>query len=123
MILTCLSSFAQAKIESINGNVTKGIRMGYKQGRFIFRYTGFAFQKGPGGEPEIIPKDAQIILMITREFLNGDSLKGIKEKLEKEDIPSPTGEPKWTTQTILRIFQNEKYAGDVLLQKTLLPTS
>lgn len=118
MILTCLSSFAQAESESISGNVTKGIRMGYKQGRFSFRYTGFAFQKGPDGEPEIIPKDAQTIRMIAREFLNGDSLKGIKEKLEKAGIPSPAGESKWTTQTILRILQNEKYAGDVLLQKT-----
>ena len=117
MILTCLSSFAQAESESISGNVTKGIRMGYKQGRFAFRYTGFAFQKGPDGEPEIIPKDAQTILMIAREFLNGGSLKGIKEKLEKAGIPSPAGEPKWTTQTIQRILQNEKYAGDVLLQK------
>ena len=71
MILTCLSSFAQAESESISGNVTKGIRMGYKQGRFAFRYTGFAFQKGLDGEPEIIPKDAQTILMIAREFLNG----------------------------------------------------
>ena len=53
-----------------------------------------------------------------REFLNGDSLKRIKEKLEKAGIPSPAGEPKWTTQTIQRILQNEKYAGDVLLQKT-----
>ena len=118
MILTCLSSFAQAESESISGNVTKGIRMGYKQGRFAFRYTGFAFQKGPDGEPEIIPKDAQTIRMIVREFLNGDSLKGIKEKLEKASIPSPARESKWTTQTILRILQNEKYAGDVLLQKT-----
>lgn len=118
MILTCLSSFAQAESESISGNVTKGIRMGYKQGRFAFRYTGFAFQKGLHGEPEIIPKDAQTIRMIAREFLNGDSLKGIKEKLEKASIPSPAGESKWTTQTILRILQNEKYAGDVLLQKT-----
>ena len=88
MILTCLSSFAQAESESISGNVTKGIRMGYKQGRFAFRYTGFAFQKGPDGAPEIIPRDAQTILMIAREFLNGDSLKGIKEKLEKAGIPS-----------------------------------
>ena len=118
MLLTCLSSFAQAESESISGNVTKGIRMGYKQGRFAFRYTGFAFQKGLDGEPEIILKDAQTIRMIAQEFLNGDSLKIIKEKLEKAGILSPAGEPKWTTQTILRILQNEKYAGDVLLQKT-----
>ena len=118
MILTCLSSFAQAESESISGNVTKGIRMGYKQGRFAFRYTGFAFQKGPNGEPEIIPEDAQTIRMIAQEFLNGDSLKIIKEKLEEAGILSPAGESKWTTQAILRILQNEKYAGDVLLQKT-----
>lgn len=118
MILTCLSAFAQAESESISGNVTKGIRMGYKQGRFTFRYTGFAFQRGPDGEPEIIPKDAETIRMIAQSFLNGDSMQGIKEKLEKAGIPSPAGEPKWTTQTILRILQNEKYAGDVLLQKT-----
>lgn len=118
MILTCLSAFAQAESESISGNVTKGIRMGYKQGRFTFRYTGFAFQRGPDGEPEIILKDAETIRMIAQSFLNGDSMQGIKEKLEKAGIPSPAGEPQWTTQTVLRILQNEKYAGDVLLQKT-----
>lgn len=96
MILTCLSAFAQAESESISGNVTKGIRMGYKQGRFTFRYTGFAFQRGPDGEPEIIPKDAETIRMIVQSFLNGDSMQGIKEKLEKAGIPSPAGEPQWT---------------------------
>ncbi len=118
MILTCLSSFAQAESESISGNVTRGIRMGYKNGRFSFRYTGFAFQKGQDGKPEIIEKDAKTILMIAQEFLNGDSLKGIKEKLEEAGIPSPAREPKWTTQAIQRILQNERYAGDILLQKT-----
>lgn len=118
MLLTCLSSFAQAESESISGNVTKGIRMGYKQGRFAFRYTGFAYQKGPDGEPEIIPGDAETIRMIARNFLNGDSLKRIKEKLEDAGIPAPAGKRQWQTQAILRILQNEKYAGDVLLQKT-----
>ena len=79
--------------------------MGYKQGRFAFRYTGFAFQKGPDGEPEIIPKDAQTIRMIVREFLNGDSLKGIKEKLEKASIPSPcllyTSSPRFARKPVL----------------------
>lgn len=56
--------------------------------------------------------------MIARNFLNGDSLKRIKEKLEESNIPNPAKEAVWNTQTILRILQNEKYAGDVLLQKT-----
>ena len=55
------------------------------------RYTGFAYQKGAEGEPEIIPKDAETIRMIAQNFLNGDSLKRIKEKLEDAGIPAPAG--------------------------------
>ena len=53
-----------------------------------------------------------------RTNLDGDSLQKIKEKLESDGILTATGRKDWTTQTILRILQNEKYMGDVLLQKT-----
>lgn len=90
MILTCLSSFAQAESESISGNVTKGIRMGYRQGRFTFRYKNFlGYRKGPDGEPEIVPEEAEIIRLIAQNFLNGDSLRTIKKTLE--DMGVPTG--------------------------------
>ena len=70
MILTCLSSFAQAESESISGNVTKGIRMGYRQGRFSFRYKNFlGYRKGPDGEPEIVPEEAKIIRLIAQNLL------------------------------------------------------
>ena len=119
MILTCLSSFAQAESESLSGNVTKGIRMGYRQGRFIFRYKNFlGYRKGPDGEPEIVPEEAAIIRLIARNYLNGDSLRTIKATLESMGIPTATGNKNWSTETIQRILQNEKYMGDVLLQKT-----
>ena len=119
MILTCLSSFAQAESESISGNVTKGIRMGYRQGRFSFRYKNFlGYRKGPDGEPEIVPEDAKIIRLIAQNYLNGDSLRTIKETLESMGIPTATGNQSWSTEAIQRILQNEKYMGDVLLQKT-----
>ena len=119
MILTCLSSFAQAESESISGNVTKGIRMGYRQGRFIFRYKNFlGYRKGPDGEPEIVPEEAKIIRLIAQNYLNGDSLRTIKETLESMGVPTATGNQNWSTEAIQRILQNEKYMGDVLLQKT-----
>ncbi len=118
-ILTCLSSFAQAESESISGNVTKGIRMGYRQGRFSFRYKNFlGYRKGPDGEPEIVPEEAKIIRLIAQNYLNGDSLRTIKETLESMGVPTATGNQKWSTEAIQRILQNEKYMGDVLLQKT-----
>ena len=58
IILTCLSSFAQAESESISLNVARGKRMGYKQGKFSFRYTSFlGCRKGTDGQPEIVPED------------------------------------------------------------------
>lgn len=119
MILTCLSSFAQAESESISGNVTKGIRMGYRQGRFTFRYTNFlGYRKDADGQPEIVPEEAETIRLIAQSFLNGDSLYTIKQTLEHRGILTATGKTEWNTQAIQRILQNEKYMGDILLQKT-----
>ena len=119
MILTCLSAFAQAESESISGNVTKGIRMGYENGRFSFRYTNcLGYRKGADGKPEIHPEEAKTIRMIFENFLNGDSIDDIKQCLENKGILTPTGHTEWNKQTIVRILKNEKYMGDVLLQKT-----
>lgn len=119
MILTCLSAFAQAESESISGNVTKGIRMGYKQGKFSFRYTNFlGYKKGEDGKPEIVPDEAATITMIAQSFLNGDSLIKIRKILDDKGIPTATGKLGWSTESIMRILENEKYMGDVLLQKS-----
>ncbi len=119
MILTCLSSFAQAESESISGNVTKGIRMGYRQGRFTFRYANFlGYRKGLDGKPEIVPEEAETIRLIAQRFLDGESLVSIKKLLESKGILTASGKKTWSTESIQRILLNEKYMGDVLLQKT-----
>ena len=65
-----------------------------------------------------MPEEAAIIRLIARNYLNGDSLRTIKATLESMGIPTATGNKNWSTETIQRILQNEKYMGDVLLQKT-----
>ena len=110
---------AQVERESISGNVTKGIRMGYENGRFSFRYTNYlGYRKGEDGKPEIHPEEAKTIRMIFENFLNGDSIDDIKQCLENKGILTPTGHTEWNKQTIVRILKNEKYMEDVLLQKT-----
>ena len=82
-------------------------------------YKNFlGYRKGPDGEPEIVPEEAKIIRLIAQNYLNGDSLRTIKETLESMGIPTATGNQNWSTEAIQRILQNEKYMGDVLLQKT-----
>lgn len=43
---------------------------------------------------------------------------GIKSKVEAGGYKTVRGNTTWSTQALLRILQNEKYCGDVLLQKT-----
>ena len=119
MILTVLSAFAQAESESISQNVARGKRMGYRQGKFSFPYSCMiGYRKGPDGNPQIIPEQAETVRLIYNDYLAGDSLKKIAENLDARGIPTPKNKGKWSSQTVMRILQNEKYAGHVLLQKT-----
>ena len=56
--------------------------------------------------------------MIFERYLLGDSLRAIKENLESAEIPAPDGGANWDTSRISGILENEKYAGNVLRQKT-----
>ena len=119
MILTVLSAFAQAESESISQNVARGKRMGYKHGKFAFPYGRIiGYRKGADGKPEIIPEQAEVIRLIFNSYLQGDSLQSIKAKLETAGALTARGNTAWSAQSIQRILQNEKYCGDVLLQKT-----
>ena len=119
MILTVLSAFAQAESESISQNVARGKRMGYRQGKFSFPYgCMIGYRKGPDGNPQIIPEQAETVRLIYNDYLAGDSLVKIAENLDARGIPTPKNKGKWSSQTVMRILQNEKYAGHVLLQKT-----
>ena len=119
MILTVLSAFAQAESESISQNVARGKRMGYRQGKFSFPYSCMiGYRKGPDGNPQIIPEQAETVRMIYNDYLAGDSLVKIAGNLDARGIPTPKNKGKWSSQTVMRILQNEKYAGHVLLQKT-----
>ena len=119
MILTVLSAFAQAESESISQNVARGKRMGYKHGKFAFPYGRIiGYRKGADGKPEIIPEQAEIIRLIFNSYLQGNSLQSIKAKLETAGALTARGNTTWSAQSIQRILQNEKYCGDVLLQKT-----
>lgn len=119
MLLTVLSAFAQAESESISQNISRGKRMGFRHGRFSFPYAQMlGYRKGADGQPEIIPEQAELIRMIYTSYLHGDSLQTIKSKVEAGGYKTVRGNTTWSTQALLRILQNEKYCGDVLLQKT-----
>ena len=112
-------SFAQAESESISKNVIWGKEKAYREGRVSFRYDKLlGYRKGDNDEPEIIPEQAEVIRLIYKLFLDGLSMRNIKYALERKGVLTASGSETWNESLIRSILKNEKYAGDVLMQKT-----
>ena len=118
-LITLFSGFAQAESESISKNVIWGIQKSREAGNVPFQYKKLlGYRRGPDGQPEIIPEEAETVKRIFRRYLDGCSLGQIKAELEKDKVPTSCGVQSWTYQVIHNILVNEKYIGDALLQKT-----
>ena len=121
ILITMLGAFAQAESESISANVRWGKRQAMREGKTIIQYNRlYAYEKGEDGKPKIIQEQADVVRSIYDQYLSGASLRMIKDRLEAEQIPNVTGGSQWTITAIRRILTNEKYCGDVLLQKTYI---
>ena len=122
LILAFHSAFSQSESESIRENVSRGLRMAYEQGTIAIGPNLYGFRKSQDGGVEIDEEQAAVVRQIARWFLDGDSLHTIVDKLAQRHIPSPKGKDTWSTPTVRSILSNEKYKGDVLLQKTYKPS-
>ena len=121
ILITMLGAFAQSESESISANVRWGIRQAMKEGKATIQYKYlYGYRRGDDGKPEIIPDQAEVVRKIYDLFLSGTPVRGIQEYLNTNSVPNIKGEPKWARSAIDSILTNEKYCGDVLLQKTYI---
>ena len=65
----------------------------------------------------VVPEEAEVVRRIFREYLEGFSTKAIVRHLNEDGIKTPTGKDKWHPSTITSMLGNEKFCGDLLLQK------
>lgn len=118
LLITIMSSLAQEESRSISENITWGQRKSFSDGKVHLPYKRFlGYEKGEDGRPAVVEKEAAVVRLIYRLFLDGKTQAGICRYLESLGIPSPGGKEKWTKTTITSILTNEKYKGDALLQK------
>lgn len=119
MILDMYGTFAQAESESISDNVRMGKRFGYKSGKVPMQYGQIlGYRRGENNEPEIVPEEEKIIKIIYYKFLEGWSLPKLSKYLEENGYKTAKGSTAWSKATIRGILTNEKYKGDVLMQKS-----
>ncbi len=120
-VLTILCSIAQEESHSLSLNVRKGIQMGMQNGNVTWNYTqSLGFRKGEDGNPEIIPEHAKVIKQIFTAYISGESCEKIAKTLNNQQALYESRKKKWTSAYIQRVLQNERFCGDVILQKTYI---
>lgn len=118
LMLTLLASFAQEESRSVSENQKWRIRKMFEQGRpNTGRMLGYRLVDGV---LQIIPEEAAVVKMIFADYLSGMGKNAIVKKLIRLKIP-PLRSAEWRESSIHRILCNEKYTGNMLLQKTYRP--
>lgn len=85
---------------------------------YMTNFNCYGYRKGEDGIPVIVEEEAIIIRRVFQQFLDGLSMKQIRDMLNAEKIRTYSGKLQWEPEHIQRILTNGKYVGDVLLQKT-----
>lgn len=113
-MLTILASFAQEESRSVSENCKWRIRKKFEQGIPTgFGMYGYEIRNGSF---VIKPKEAAVVRRIFQMYLDGMGSVRIMKLLMAEGVPAPMG-GLWNDSVIMDMLRNEKYAGDLLLQK------
>lgn len=115
MLLTIYAAFAQEESHSISENVKRGIRNNAKRG--ITRWCNIYGYKKEGDVAWVInEEEAEVVRSIFALYTRGYTGPQIVEYLNAGGVPSPSG-IKWNVTSLMAIIKNEKYIGDVRMQK------
>jgi len=112
--LTIMSSIAQEESRRTSERVRWGHKRRMEQG-VVFGAHIFGYHL-KNGKLTVNENEAKIVRLIFDLYLSGKGIQLICRELENQGIPSPSGNIRWKTVTILAIIKNEKYIG-VLKQK------
>ncbi len=117
--ITLYSKFAEEELISMSNNVNWSIQTNMKNGKFFINAAqlyGFMFDENRN--LVINEKEAKWVRIMFEMYSEGHNSAEIADLLERNEVKTLTGLDRWSPSSIRRIIRNEKYCGDVLLQKT-----
>lgn len=118
VLLAILSSLAESESRSVSGNNKWSIQKRYRNGTYKIGYPPYGYDN-VDGQMLINKEQAETVRWIFGEILSGKSPGNIAKELNGKGIRTKRG-GSWTGHTISGMIQNEKYTGDVILQKTYM---
>ncbi len=111
LMLSILSSYAQEESRSVSENCKWRIRNDFKEGK-IGSMTMFGFRLEQG-KLLVVPEEAEIVREIFADYLSGMGIISIMKKHREKGVS-------FSKNGISGMLRNEKYQGDMLLQKTFV---
>jgi DNA invertase Pin-like site-specific DNA recombinase len=115
LMLTILASYAQEESRSASENRKWRVRKNYAEGKdagYMHVY-GYAYV---AGDLIVVEEKAEYVRMMFADYLAGMGRNAIMKKLIRLGAPTSLG-GRWSEQAVANILANEKYVGDMLLQK------
>ena len=110
------ASIAQTESESISGNMRWSYKHRMEKGLFITCKAPLGYRL-IDGQLVIYEPEAELVRMIFQNYLSGFSREEIAAQITAMGIPTRDGKECWKASAITYILCNEKYAGDVRVQK------
>ncbi len=121
-IIDTILAIAQEEGRTKSQSIRFGMQQRMRSGKTILNHSQFlGYTKGEDGTLVVVPEEAEIVRKIFDLYLQGYGVRKIKRYLEEHGIKTITGKTEWSTSTIDRMLSNEKYIGQVLMQKTYTP--
>ena len=115
LMLTLLAMYAEEEAWSASENQKWRVQKMFAEGRpNTGRMLGYRLRNG---RLKIIPEEAEIVREIFQWYLDGMGANKIARQLNAQKVASFYG-GKWSQSAVQKLLRNEKYCGDMLLQKT-----
>jgi len=118
MVLSLMASIAQEESRSISANISWAIRKRMENGtQKIPTACLLGYASDEDGNLVIVEEEAETVKYIYKCFIKGDHPNTIAARLNKKGSTTVMGND-WSGYSVRNILRNEKYCGDVLMQKT-----
>jgi DNA invertase Pin-like site-specific DNA recombinase len=116
LYLTLMAAVAQEESHSLSENMKWGIRKRFAAGIPKWAAT-YGYRKTEEGDWVIDEHEAEQVRRIFDMYKNGSGLPAIVTALEQDGVITQMGGTKWYPHTLATMLKNEKYIGDVRMQK------
>lgn len=118
-MLGVMSLIAQGESEQKSAAVLWSIIERFKKGiPIISTHNLLGYDKDRFGKMIIVEEEATVIRYIFSAYKSGQTTGQIARALSEAHVPTPRGKENWKSSSVRNILRNEKYCGDVLMQKT-----